>query len=83
MDTIVKAIRGHVVAMPANMPHKLAALFPCPLEHIPEFFQVVFLGPVSNANEAQEKLQHCPILQVNNAYQYMDIVYMYNMISLP
>lgn len=64
-DTLMKAMRGHVVAFENPDPSSLGLVFPLHPDNIPEVIQVVLLGSAATKEELHQKLSASPALTVN------------------
>lgn len=59
-----KGLRGHVIAVPHVHPAKMVALFPCPLEEIPDIFEVVIIRACKSRGEAINELKSAKTFNV-------------------
>lgn len=62
-----RALQGNVTAVQQSGPDKLAGIFPCPLEELPDIISVVLLGAAENENQVRALASKARALQVSIA----------------
>lgn len=59
-----RSLRGHVTAVEQSGPDRLAGLFPCPLEEIPEYISVVLLSEAGDDHRLRQLASQTRALKV-------------------
>lgn len=62
-----RALKGNVTAVQQSGPDKLAGIFPCPLEELPDIISVVLLGAAENEDQVRALASRARALQVSIA----------------
>lgn len=66
-DARTLCVRGHAVAFPNPPSERMAELFPCPLDQIPDSIAVVFLMRARSREEAEQIAMHTPAIKVRTS----------------
>ena len=59
-----RALRGHVTAVEQSGPDRLAGMFPCPLEDLPEYISVVLLSEAGDNDRLRQLASQTRALRV-------------------